>query len=184
LGMVSQARFEATAEFAKGMDAKDPLAKFRERFYIPKGTIYVDGNSLGLCPKDAERDVLRALDEWKDLAIKGFMQADPPWFYMAERLGGMCADLVGAEPDEVVCTGTTTANIHALLATFYRPEGKRNKLLADELDFPGGGEAGADALAASAAHVPGVALQASLPHPLDAAVSEASLAQGGADVFL
>lgn len=134
--MRSRSRFDASADFAKKMDAKDPLAKFRDKFCIPKDSIYVDGNSLGLCPKDSEKNVLRTLEEWKTLAIKGFMLADPPWFYMGERLGALCAELVGAEPDEVVCTGTTTVNIHALLATFYRPEGKRIKLLADELDFP------------------------------------------------
>lgn len=128
--------YEPTAEFAKRMDAEDPMSRFRNRFFIPKDTIYVDGNSLGLCPKGAEKDVQRALDEWKTLAIKGWMQADPPWFHMGEKYGALCADLVGARPEEVVLTGTTTVNIHALLATFYRPEGERNKLLADELDFP------------------------------------------------
>ena len=134
--MESQGKYEVTAEFAKKKDAKDPLARFRGRFYVPKGSIYVDGNSLGLCPKDAEKSVMRALDEWKRFAIKGFMQGAPPWFYMAEKYGALCADLVGAKPDEVVCTGTTTVNIHALLATFYRPDGKKCQILADELDFP------------------------------------------------
>ncbi len=46
------------------------------------------------------------------------------------------APLVGAEPDEVVATGTTTVNQHALVATFYRPEGARRKIVATELDFP------------------------------------------------
>jgi kynureninase len=48
----------------------------------------------------------------------------------------MMAPLVGAEPGEVVATGTTTVNQHALVATFYRPEGSRRKIVATELDFP------------------------------------------------
>jgi kynureninase len=48
----------------------------------------------------------------------------------------MCSSLVGAEPDEVVLTGTTTVNIHQLVNTFYVPNGTRRKIIADELDFP------------------------------------------------
>jgi kynureninase len=48
----------------------------------------------------------------------------------------MASQLVGAEPDEVVASGTTTINIHSLVSTFYNPSGKREKILADELNFP------------------------------------------------
>ena len=46
------------------------------------------------------------------------------------------ATLIGTEPEEVVVTGTTTTNQHALVATFYQPQGTRTKVLADELTFP------------------------------------------------
>jgi kynureninase len=128
--------FEASEDFARSLDLEDPLAKFRERFYLPKGTIYMDGNSLGLLSKESESSVLRVLDEWRDLGIRGWLEARRPWFYFAEELGALCARLVGAEPLEVVATGTTTVNIHSLVHTFYQPRGKRRKILADELDFP------------------------------------------------
>jgi kynureninase len=128
--------FQPDESFALEMDAVDPLARFRDRFYIPKNTIYLDGNSLGLMPKDAEPCLSRVLDEWKGKAINGWLQGASPWFYFAEKLGALCAEMVGAEPDEVVCTGTTTVNIHSLISTFYNPKGKRTKILADELNFP------------------------------------------------
>jgi kynureninase len=123
-------------ERARDLDAADPLAHFRDRFHLLPGKIYMDGNSLGLMPKDSEAAVLTALDQWKTLGIDGWMSADPSWFTLGERLGAMMAPLVGAEPDEVVATGTTTVNQHALVATFYRPEGSRRKIVATELDFP------------------------------------------------
>jgi kynureninase len=129
-------RFETTEEFARQLDRDDPLARFRNRFYIPEKTIYVDGNSLGLLCADAETAVLRVLNEWKTLGIRGWLEATPSWFYFAEELGAMCARLVGAEAEEVVATGTTTVNIHSLVNTFYHPEGDRRKILADELTFP------------------------------------------------
>jgi len=128
--------FETTESYARKLDSEDPLVRFRQRFYIPKGTIYVDGNSLGLLCRDSEASVLRALGEWKALGIRGWLEAKRPWFYFAEELGAMCANLVGAQPNEVVVSGTTTVNIHQLVNTFYHPEGNRKKIIADELDFP------------------------------------------------
>lgn len=122
--------------YAAEQDAQDELAAFAGRFYRKPDTIYLDGNSLGLLSRDAEASLLNALDQWKNLGIDGWLNADPPWFYLGERLGADSAELVGAEPDAVVVAGTTTVNLHALVATFYRPEGNRRKILAGELDFP------------------------------------------------
>jgi kynureninase len=123
-------------DHARALDAQDSLAAFRERFYLPEDALYFDGNSLGLLSKDAEAAVLRALDQWKSLAIAGWMQADPAWFTFGEELGRLSAQLVGAEPDEVIVTGTTTVNLHQLAATFYQPHGARRKIIATGLDFP------------------------------------------------
>lgn len=120
---------------AHRLDKEDPL-QFRDRFYIPDKTIYVDGNSLGLLSKDAEKSLSRVVTEWKTLEIKGWLEADPPWFYFAENLGAMAAKLVGAAPEEVIATGTTTINLHSLVSTFYQPQGKKTNILADELNFP------------------------------------------------
>jgi len=128
--------FGTDESFARKLDSEDPLARFRQRFYIPEGTVYMDGNSLGLLCKDSESSILRVLDEWKTLGIGGWLEGKRPWFYFAEEIGAMCASVVGAEPSEVVLSGTTTVNIHHLVNTFYEPRGKRKKIIADELDFP------------------------------------------------
>ena len=117
-------------------DAADPLAHFREHFFVPPGVTYLDGNSLGLLCREAEEETLRALQQWKELAIDGWLAADPPWFTLGEELGALTAPLLGAEPESVVVTGSTTVNQHALLATFYRPYGSCRKIVATELDFP------------------------------------------------
>jgi len=127
---------EKTFQKAIALDQADPLAGFRERFYIPKDTIYVDGNSLGLLSKDAETSLQRVLNEWKTLGIRGWLEAEKPWFYYAEEMGAQASELVGAEPGELIFTGTTTVNIHSLISTFYEPSGRRTKILADELNFP------------------------------------------------
>jgi kynureninase len=127
--------FSTDEEYARTLDEDDPLS-FRDRFFIPESTIYLNGNSLGLQSKDAQQCVQRVLDEWKTLGIGGWLEGDPPWFYYAETLGAKASGLVGALPQEVVATGTTTVNLHTLVGTFYNPRGRRTKILADELNFP------------------------------------------------
>ena len=149
-------------EHAAELDGEDPLARFADRFYTLPGKIYMDGNSLGLMSKDAEESLMRVAEEWKRLGIDGWMGGEIPWFHYANRLAEMQAPLMGAEPDEVVVTGSTTINLQALLTTFFRPHGGRNpagaaggvggsgtpggagtpastertKILMDELNFP------------------------------------------------
>lgn len=123
-------------DYAQARDAADPLRPFAAGFYQRPGTIYLDGNSLGLISRAAEAAVLAAVAEWKEHAIEGWTSGERPWFYTAERLGALTAPLVGAEPDEVAVTGTTTVNLHTLVTTFYRPAGRRTKIVACELDFP------------------------------------------------
>lgn len=124
------------AAYAAELDRDDPLAAFRARFYTQPGRCYFDGNSLGLLSRDAEAAVLRVLDEWKRLAIEGWLAAPHPWYSLGEELGKLTAPLIGATPDEVVVTGTTTVNLHNLVATFYQPVGARRKIVATALDFP------------------------------------------------
>lgn len=125
-----------TGDDAKKLDRDDSLSRFREEFYIKPNTIYLDGNSLGLLSKRAERTLLESLIDWKEHGIDGWTKGKHPWFFLSERLGEMMAPLVGAEAEEVIVTGSTTVNLHQLVATFYKPEGKKSKILADELTFP------------------------------------------------
>ena len=127
---------EFDVDMAKKMDSTDPLSHFKERFFTPTDTTYLNGNSLGLLSKDAATTLLRVLDEWKTLGVQGWIHEDNLWFYQAEKLGAKAASLVGAKPEEVVATGTTTINLHSLVSTFYQPLEERNKILADELNFP------------------------------------------------
>lgn len=128
--------FDISLAYARTLDTQDPLRKFHGRFYNPGKKIYLDGNSLGLCPIEGEELLLHILNDWKTLGIDGWLDGSSPWFYLAEKTGILMAPLVGAIPDEVICTGTTTVNLHALLSTFYQPKGSRTKILADEKNFP------------------------------------------------
>lgn len=128
--------FESNEEFAEKLDGEDILGRFRNKFYVPENTIYMDGNSLGLLSKAAEKTIIRVTEEWKQNAIQGFTTGDKPWFYLPEEIGKKCSRIIGADENEVILTGSTTVNIHSLISTFYNPQGNRTKILADELNFP------------------------------------------------
>ena len=129
------ADFELGAEYAARRDDADPLAHLADRFYDPDDGYYMDGNSLGLLSEDAESALDDAVGEWRDLAIRGWTDGDPPWFRYGERLGDRLAPLVGANPEEVVVANSTTVNIHTLVGTFYE-RAAGSKIVVNELDFP------------------------------------------------
>ena len=118
------------------MDTLDGLAGFGEEFYVEEGIIYMDGNSLGLLSRRAERALLDVLGDWKTLGIGGWTGGERPWFYLPERLGTLTAPLVGASPEEVIVAGSTTVDIHQMVSTFYEPAGGRTRIVATDLDFP------------------------------------------------
>jgi kynureninase len=130
---------DAWDEDARQRDERDPLRSFRDRFYLPAGgRIYLDGNSLGLLSRDAEQSVLQLLADWRDLAIEGWTAAaSEAWFTLPEELGRQTGELLGAEPGSVIVTGSTTLNLHQILATFYDPaRPDRARIVCDALNFP------------------------------------------------
>jgi kynureninase len=133
---ISPGQYELGVEYAMARDEQDPLRGYRERFYLRPDRIYLDGNSLGLLSRGAEAAVLAALEQWKAHAVEGWTSGERPWFYIGEELGALQAELMGTEPSEIVVAGAITVNLHALAATFYRPSGRRTRIVADELDFP------------------------------------------------
>lgn len=135
-GRVNKFMNKLSKDYAGEQDAQDIFRNYRHEFYLQQGEIYLDGNSLGLQSKRAEKKVNEIMHSWKELGIRGFTSGSYPWFFLSEKLGEMSASLVGASPEEVIVTGSTTSNLHQLVATFYKPEGKRTKILADSLTFP------------------------------------------------
>ncbi|GAB3410747.1 kynureninase [Haloparvum alkalitolerans] len=106
------------AATARELDAADPLAEFADRFRLPEDALYMDGNSLGPASDAALASLDRVVDEWRELLIGGWTDAEPPWFEYAERVGDAMAPLVGAAPEEVVVGNSITVNVHTLVGTF------------------------------------------------------------------
>lgn len=126
---------------ALARDAADPLAVYRERFLKPVGpdgvpAIYLAGQSLGLQPRIARGAIEAELEAWSRLGVDAWFDPQRPWFTYTDRLREPLARIVGARPSEVAVLNALTVNIHLLLASFYRPEGRRRLILADGPLFP------------------------------------------------
>ncbi|MGH7492487.1 MAG: kynureninase [bacterium] len=132
---------EPTLEFARNLDALDPLAQYRDRFHYPPPKnghecIYFCGNSLGLQPRTVRPYVEQELRDWARLGVEGHFHAKNPWLPYHELLTEQTALLVGAQSIEVVVMNSLTVNLHLLMVSFYRPTPSRYKILIEGGAFP------------------------------------------------
>lgn len=121
-------------------DQLDTLSGFRDRFCFPvhegRETVYFCGNSLGLQPKTAEAYLSEELSAWRRYGVEGHFEGKRPWKSYHHFFKEKVARLVGALPGEVVVMNTLTTNLHLMMVSFYRPEGKRRKILMEAGAFP------------------------------------------------
>ncbi|MDN3669310.1 kynureninase [Echinicola jeungdonensis] len=132
--------YQYSKEFAREMDKKDPLRKFKDRFIFPKvggrEAIYFCGNSLGLQPKAVKEYVQKELVQWGDKAVDGHFDGEQPWFNVHERAKKALAHIIGAREHEVVAMNSLTCNLHQLMVSFYQPTGERFKIITEAGAFP------------------------------------------------
>src|SRR5439155_17793033 len=129
---------------ALSRDAADPLSRYRDLFLIPDGptgrdgppAIYLAGQSLGLQSVGVQAAVDGVLRAWARSGIDGMFTTERPWFTYDDSLREPMARVVGARPTEVALLNTLTVNIHLLLTSFFRPSGRRRRILVDAPLFP------------------------------------------------
>lgn len=103
-----------TLDEARALDAADPLRAFRDRFALPEGVIYLDGNSLGALPKAAiprQRELVE--EEWGSELIRSWNTRG--WIEAPQRVGAAIAPLIGARPNEVIVADSTSVNLFKLI---------------------------------------------------------------------
>ena len=136
----SAENFQNTIEFAKKLDVNDPLKNFRDRFIIPsingKEQIYFLGNSLGLQSRNVKEEINKILDQWASFGVEGFFMGEDRWLDYHDQLTKPLSKIVGAKPNEITVMNQLTVNLHLMMVSFYRPQGKRNKILCEAKAFP------------------------------------------------
>ncbi|MEA3060992.1 MAG: kynureninase [Sphingomonadales bacterium] len=119
----------------RALDARDPLQAFRERFHLPEGVIYLDGNSLGAMPKAAAARVRETVEgEWADELIRSWNTRG--WIEAPQRVGARIAALIGARPHEVIVADSTSVNLYKLIVAAAALAPERRGLLTEAGNFP------------------------------------------------
>jgi kynureninase len=130
----------ASLDFARTTDNNDPLNSFRARFHFPqkngKAVIYFCGNSLGLQPKSTSSAIETELATWRDIAVGGYFGGTNPWLYYQEYMRSSLAKIVGGKEEEVTVMNALTVNLHLMMLSFYKPAGKRTKIMMEAGAFP------------------------------------------------
>ncbi len=119
---------------ARALDAADPLARFRERFALPTGILYLDGNSLGPLPRAtvaAMTDIVTR--QWGERLIRGWNEG---WIDAPVRIGGKIARLLGAGGDEVIVGDSTSANLFKALVAVLQADPTRRTIVSETGNFP------------------------------------------------
>lgn len=120
---------------ARAPDDADPLRALRERFTLPDGVIYLDGNSLGALPASTPDRLAHAIrHEWGERLIRSWNEAD--WWHASRRVAHGLAPLLGASADEIAVADSTSVNLYKLLAVALRLRPGRARLVVERYAFP------------------------------------------------
>ncbi|KAI6873228.1 Kynureninase [Hortaea werneckii] len=151
-----------SAKYAQEQDQQDPLRHLREQFVIPskadlhsktlhsvpgtqpstdEDSIYLCGNSLGLQPTLTQKYFQQYLQTWASKGVFGhFKEIEDsnlvPWLHVDDDVVDDMAKVVGALPSETAVMQTLTANLHLMMASFYRPTKDRYKIILEGKAFP------------------------------------------------
>jgi kynureninase len=117
------------------LDGQDVLASRRELFHLPKGMIYLDGNSLGVLPRNVSARVTAAVEQqWGETLIKSWNEHG--WFHLPQKIGNRLAKLLGAERDSVIVGDSISVNLFKILSSALDQRRDRKIILTDSGNFP------------------------------------------------
>jgi len=127
--------FSTDPTLARHLDENDELASFREKFiFSDPDRIYLDGNSLGRLPVETPRYMQDVIErQWGQRLIQGWNEG---WIHASYTIGDKIAQLIGAQPGEVIVSDSTSANLFKLAVAAIRSQPGRTKIVSDALNFP------------------------------------------------
>ena len=124
-----------TRDYFIHLDSNDPLAAFRDEFFLPAGGIYLNGNSLGAMPLAAAERAKRVVEhEWAEGLIGSMNTAG--WYDLPSALGRKIAPLIGAKSNEVVLTDSTGINLYKVLSAALKIQPERRVIVMQGSNFP------------------------------------------------
>ena len=119
----------------EALDQSDPLAAFRDEFFLPPDVIYLNGNSLGAMPLAAAGRAKQVIEhEWAEGLIGSMNTAG--WYELPSTLGRKIAPIVGAKRNEVVLTDAVGINLYKVVAAALKMQPDRRVVVMEGSNFP------------------------------------------------
>jgi len=124
-----------TFEYARRMDREDPLGHFRQEFVISDPSmVYLDGNSLGRLTKKSVECMESAIrEQWGNRLIQSWNEG---WYNQSVRLSKKIAQIIGAQPDEVIIADSTSVNLYKLCYGALKAREGKTEIISDDMNFP------------------------------------------------
>lgn len=121
--------------YARELDDADSLKSYRERFVInDPDLIYMDGNSLGRLPVQTVDTLDTTIrEQWGERLVRSWNEG---WYHHSSRLGKKIAQIIGAHPEEVIVSDSTSVNLYKLAYAALKITNNRSEILSDDLNFP------------------------------------------------
>src|SRR5215216_3004260 len=127
--------FSSSLDFAEQLDQQDSLASYREQFIInDPDLIYLDGNSLGILPKAAQKKARHVVDEqWGTDLIRGWNKG---WWESPSRVGDKIGQLIGAAAGQSLVGDTVSINLFKLATAALTLQPNKTRIISDTFNFP------------------------------------------------
>jgi len=128
-------KYSDTLDFAKQLDANDPLASYRDEFLIhDPNLIYLDGNSMGRLSKAAQARARQVIDEeWGKDLIRSWNKG---WWDSPARVGDKIGRIIGAASGQTIVTDGVSLNLYKLTTAALALHTDRNRIITDTFNFP------------------------------------------------
>jgi kynureninase len=132
---VSHESPRAAREAALALDETNPLRGYRDRFDLPDGVVYLDGNSLGALPRSVAARVDAVVrQEWGGGLISSWNDAD--WINLPKRVAAKIAPHIGVSGADVHVGDSTSVLLFKTMVAALRLQPERRVLVLEPTTFP------------------------------------------------
>jgi kynureninase len=110
----------------------DLAARWRPEFPILDTCTYLVSHSLGAMPARARRYLQDYADAWDRRGVRAWHEG---WWETGREIGNLLAPLLGVAPNSITLHQNATV-AQAVVASCFAFDGRRRKILLQDLDFP------------------------------------------------
>ena len=109
-----------------------PLLPWRAEFPIVERCTYLVSHSLGAMPRRAARYLQQFADEWSSRGVRAWHEG---WWDAGRTTGDLLAPILGVRTGTISMHQNVTV-AQGIIASCHRYDGRRNKIVMADLEFP------------------------------------------------